>query len=141
MIGCLFPITVLQIVLLIRTFSSVRVPRVLKPSGNFVNYSLNNQPHIQLIYRLLRKTYFTSSYVPKKYWLARASIGQKMLIEQIFKTIVEERWSEIIFSPELRFPLPGREKSWLGQIDKFFSNNSGLFSWLARQKSFHCRKI
>ena len=115
--------------------------RVLKTNGIFANYSLNNQPHIKLIYGLLRKTYFTSGYVPKKYWLARASIGQKMLIEQIFNTKVEERWSEIIFSPELRFPLPGRERSWLGQIDKFFSNNNGICSWLARQKSFHCRKV
>ncbi len=114
--------------------------RVLKPSGIFANYSLNTQPHIQLIYRLLQKTYSTSLYVPEKYWLARASIEQKMLIEQIFQTIVQERWSEIIFSPELRFPLPGRERSLLGQIDKILSNNRGLFSWIARQKSFHCQK-
>ena len=99
-------------------------------SGKHVSFSHKRNPR-----------WFKPNIQTKKYWLARASIGQKMLIEQIFKTIVEERWSEIIFSPELRFPLPGRERSWLGQVDSFFSNNSGIFSWLARQKSFHCRKI
>jgi ubiquinone/menaquinone biosynthesis C-methylase UbiE len=116
------------------------VYRVLKPNGNFANYSLNIQPHIQFIYKLFKKPYFTESNVSETYWLARASVEQKITIEKIFQKPVQARWSEVIFSPELHFSFPGREKSWLGQIDKFFSNDIGLFSGLARQKSFHCRK-
>ena len=114
--------------------------RVLKNNGVFANYSLNIQPHVQWIYKLLGKNYIIKNYLSNKIWLARASIEQKNIIEDVFNSSAKERCSEILYSPELHFSLPGREKSWLGIIDKYLSNNFKILTWLARQKSFHCIK-
>ncbi len=114
--------------------------RVLKRRGAFANYSLNVQPPVCWIYRLLGKDYITKGWVEGMFWLARASKEQKGCIEAVFGSTVSERWSEILFSPELHFPVPGREGSLLGKLDALLSNNAGFFGWLARQRSFHCEK-
>jgi len=116
------------------------VYRTLKRGGIFANYSLKRQPHIQMLYRLLGKHYVIEERVDEMYWLARASAEQKQLIENIFAAKVKERWSEILYSPELHFIAPGRIGSWLGKIDTLLSNNIGLMGWFARQCSFHCKK-
>jgi len=107
--------------------------RVLKHGGRFANYSLNIQPHVALIYRLLGKKYVTNGFVNGNYWLARASQTQKQQIEQIFGAQVTERWTEILYSPELRFAFPGRKGNLLGKLDAKLSNNWGLLRWFARQ--------
>jgi len=115
--------------------------RVLKPhTGLFVNYSLNVQPPVRWLYRLFGRNYITKGEVQGAFWLARASEEQKMFIEEVFGGKVSERWSEILFTPELHFLLPGRAGSRLGQFDSFLSNNFGLLRYFARQHSFHCRK-
>ena len=114
--------------------------RVLKPGGLFSNYSLNVQPHLRLLYQLLHKAYVTEGWVPDNFWLARASKKQKLLIEEIFHSPVRERWSEILFSPEIHLTFPGRLGSRLGRIDSRLSNDYGFLGWFARQRSFHCRK-
>ena len=43
--------------------------------------------------------------------LAIASIEQKNIIEDVFSSPAKERCCEILFSPELHFSLPRREKS------------------------------
>ena len=84
----------------------VEVSRVLK--GVFATYSLNIQAHIKVIKRLVGKVYLTKGWV--------------------------ERWPEIIYSPDLHFPTPGRENSWLEKLDVKFSNNVGfeLEGWKSR---------
>lgn len=114
--------------------------RVLKRGGVFANYSLNIQPHIRWLYRLLGQGYITEGKVDEVFWLARASKKQKECIEAIFGNMVSERWSEILYSPELRFSAPGREGNLLGKFDAMLSNNVGFFGWFARQCSFHCQK-
>jgi len=114
--------------------------RVLKSGGVFANYSLNVQAHIKTIKRILGRKYLTTGWIDGSFWLARASVEQKQQIEAIFGNKVIERWSEIIYSPELRFPTPGREGSWLGKLDALLSNDVGFLGWFARQHSFHCRK-
>ena len=89
---------------------------------------------------MLGKDYPISGWVEGSYWLARASLEQKLQIEEIFGNAVTERWSEILYSPELFFPAPGREGSWLGKLDALLSNNAGFLRWFARQHSFHCQK-
>lgn len=114
--------------------------RVLKKGGVFANYSLNVQPHIKGIKRIFGKEYPTSGWVAGSFWLARASLQQKRQIEAIFGSKVRERWSEILYSPELRFPAPGREGSYLGKFDALLSNDAGFLRWLARQHTFLCQK-
>jgi hypothetical protein len=89
---------------------------------------------------MLGKDYPISGWVEASYWLARASLEQKLQIEEIFGNAVTERWSEILYSPELHFTAPGKEGNWLGKLDALLSNNAGFLRWLARQHSFHCQK-
>lgn len=114
--------------------------RVLKRGGLFVNYSLNVQPPIRWLRRLLGRGYLTKGWVDGAFWLARASGEQKKCIEAVFGRTVSERWSEILYSPEVRIPAPGRQGSVLGKLDALLSNNVGFLGWFARQRSFHCEK-
>ena len=109
--------------------------RVLRKGGVFANYSLNVQPHLRFIKRILGK----DRLLP--FWLAYASVEQKRQIEAIFGNTVTERWSEIVFTPELRFTYPALSVSLLGRLDALLSNNVGFLHWFARQHSFHCRKF
>jgi ubiquinone/menaquinone biosynthesis C-methylase UbiE len=113
--------------------------RVLKSGGVFANYSLHVQPPIRWIRRLLGKGYLTKGWV-ESFWLARASEDQKRSIAAIFGSTVSDRWSEILYSPELRFTLPGKPGGVLGKLDTLLSNNTGILGWFARQRSFHCQK-
>lgn len=114
--------------------------RVLKSGGLFANYSLNVQPHVRWLCHLFGRAYVIEGSVDGAFWLARASADQKRTIETVFGSAVPERWSEILFSPELRFSAPGKEGSSLGRLDALLSNNIGFLGWFARQRSFHCEK-
>lgn len=115
--------------------------RVLKKGGVFANYSLNLQPYVRGIKRMLGKNYIEEGWYDGSFWLARASNKQKNQIEAIFGSRVTERWSEIIYSPELHFSAPGIEGNWLGRLDALLSNNTGFLRNHARQHSFHLKKI
>jgi ubiquinone/menaquinone biosynthesis C-methylase UbiE len=114
--------------------------RVLKSGGIFANYSLNVQASIKAIKWVLGKDYHTYGWVDGNFFFARASLKQTQQIEAIFGCKVRQRWSEIIFNPELHFSTPGREGSWLGRLDALLSNDVGFLRWFARQHSFHCQK-
>lgn len=93
-----------------------------------------------VINQLLGRNYVVKGSVDGQFWLARASKEQRKCIETVFASAVAERWTEILFSPELHFPLPGRKGNFLGKLDAVLSNNIGFLGWFARQKSFHCDK-
>lgn len=114
--------------------------RVLRSGGVFANYSLNVQPPIRWLRSLFGKGYPTKGWVEGSFWLARASDEQREVIGTIFGNAVSERWSEILYSPELRFATPGRSGSVFGKLDAMLSNNTGFLGWIARQRSFHCQK-
>ena len=114
--------------------------RVLKKGGLFINYSLNDQPPVRLIYKLLNRKYVVHGHVNGSFWLSRASNEQENYIAEVFNSAPVVRWSEILFSPEFRILFPGRSNSHLGIIDSYLSNNIGFLSWFARQKAFECVK-
>lgn len=114
--------------------------RVLKKGGLFVNYSLNVQPPVRWLRRLLGRGYLTRGWVEGSFWLARASDEQKQCISSIFKGEVSVRWSEILYSPEVRITAPGRRSSLFGKLDALLSNDAGFLGWFARQRSFSCKK-
>ena len=114
--------------------------RVLKSGGVFANYSLNNQVFVKFIYNLLGREYHVAGWVPNSFYLARSSNQQKAQVEKIFKNKCVSRYSEVLFSPELGFTIPGNVDSRLGWLDKGLSTATKLFSWIARQQSFHTTK-
>jgi len=79
--------------------------------------------------------------VDGRYWIAYANENQKKLVQTIFNAEVTERWSEFLFTPELRLTYMGIENSMLGRLDAHLSNNQGFLRWFARQHSFHCQKL
>lgn len=115
--------------------------RVLKRGGLFVNYSLNIQPPIRWLRKLLGRGYLVKGWVEGAFWLARASDEQKKCIEGVFGNAASERWSEILYSPEVRITVPGRQGKVLGKLDALLSNNVGFLGWFARQRSYHCEKL
>lgn len=119
----------------------VEAHRIMKTGGLFVNYSLNIQPPIRWLRRLLGRSYLTKGWVEGVFWLARASKEQKVFIGNTFGSAVVQRWSEILYSPELRITFPGKLGSVVGKLDALLSNNKGLLGWFARQRSFECHKI
>jgi ubiquinone/menaquinone biosynthesis C-methylase UbiE len=115
--------------------------RVLTPGGVFVNYSLNTQPLIQLLFRLLGKEYHIHGEVRGSFFLSRASKKQRSEVRDIFSNKIETRFTEIIFKPELKLFFPGKENSLLGRVDKMLSSSSPIFSLIARQQSYHTTKL
>lgn len=114
--------------------------RVLKDKGQFINYSLNDQFPIRKLYNLFGKSYVVKGEMSGSFYIERASVAQKSYIEEIFSTTVIERWSEILYKPELHVILAGKKSSWLGFIDSKLSNCMGILGSIARQKSYHCVK-
>lgn len=118
----------------------IEANRVLLNGGLFMNFSLNYQPPIRLIYSIFDLQYSRSQVIDEEYYLARSSNAMTMLIEKIFRGSVTHGWSEIIFKPELLFFPPGREGSILGKLDSRLSKIGYLFKWIARQQSTCVRK-
>jgi len=113
--------------------------RALKSGGLFVNYSLNIQPIVKFIYKLLRKEYMVKGR-SRLFYLSKASQEQKNIISKVFNKTVKERYSEIISKPELKINSSGKERSILGMLDGYLSHNIGLGYSIARQCSYHTHK-
>jgi len=114
--------------------------RVLKPGGQFINYSLHAPVALKLLYRIRGKNFHQEGEVPGRFYLRRADAGQKKTVETIFRGPVEERFTECLFHPDLRFTFSGREGSWLGTLDAQLGAFPCLGSLIARQRSFFAVK-
>ena len=119
--------------------SILEANRVLKKSGFFASYSLNNASTIRFIYKFLGKEYQVKGNF-SGYYLSRASQEQENVVGEIFKQHLKIRYSEIIFKPELKLSFSGKEKSIFGVLDSYLSNNVGFLSSVARQCSYHAYK-
>lgn len=115
--------------------------RVLKPGGVFCNYSLNNQPLIRWVYRVLGREYVVQGRQKGSFYLSRASDEQLFIVREKYGTVVNKRYSEILFKPELGISFSGRESSIVGAIDRFLTGDYWLASLVARQQSYHTEKL
>lgn len=115
--------------------------RVLNPGGIFANYSLNIQSLVRFVYRVMGKHYHIAGQIPGTFYLARASDEQFKKVGEIFSNNVTQRFTELLFSPEFKIISPGKEGSILGKVDSLLSGNNQIFSWIARQQSFHTCKV
>jgi ubiquinone/menaquinone biosynthesis C-methylase UbiE len=114
--------------------------RVLKAQSIFASYSLNHQKLIEWIYKRINKRYVTNGEYVSGINIVRSSDNQYEIVGQFFGNLVEVRYSEIIYSPELLFTRPGCAGSMLGKIDRYLSGKSFLAESLGRQCSFHAVK-
>ena len=112
--------------------------RILRGGGVFLNYSLNHEKAIELLYKLLGKDYITKGRWGNLY-LARASNQQASLIEKIFDKPVKRRFTEVFFHPDLRFK-NGKEGNLLGKIDALIGSSFLMLGWFARQQIFQIVK-
>jgi len=114
--------------------------RVLKPGGQFINYSLYAPVALRLLYRIRGKNFHQEGEVPGRFYLRRADAEQKKTVETIFRGPVEERFTECLFHPDLRFTFSGKEGSLLGDLDAQLGAFPRLGSLIARQRSFFAVK-
>jgi ubiquinone/menaquinone biosynthesis C-methylase UbiE len=114
--------------------------RVLKPGGQFINYSLHAPVALRLLYQIRGKKFHQKGEVPGRFYLRRADAEQKKTVETIFRGPVEERFTECLFHPDLRLTFSGREGSWLGTLDAQLGAFPCLGTLIARQRSFFAVK-
>ena len=112
--------------------------RILKDGAWLINYSLNRAWLVQAIYRLLGRDYVVEGRT-KQFWLARATSDQRQIVEEVFGSQVNERYTEILFQPNLGLRT-GRERSLFGKIDTRLSGSTPFWNWCARQRSFEVQK-
>ena len=112
--------------------------RVLKVGGHFANYSLNVQPSIRALSRLSGRPYVVEGKFGEHLFLRRAQPQHSELISSHFNAVVNRRFSEFLFQPNMRITSTGQAQSKLGKLDSFLSCSSPLLGSLARQQSFHC---
>ena len=115
--------------------------RVLKPGGFFASYSLNFQPPIAALMKILGRPYHVKGSVAGMYYLERGSAAQRDVVSHAFEAPAQMRYSEVFFKPELNFHGPGQEKSWWGKVDCMLSGDSLISRMFARQVSYHCQKV
>ncbi len=115
--------------------------RVLKPNGPFVSYSLNYQPPVAALFKLLKRPYHVQGVVGGRYYLERGSVRQESMIARIFGVKVLRRYTEVLFNPDLGLHGSGGERSVLGSLDKSISGTWFLPRLFARQVSFHASKV
>ena len=116
------------------------VYRVLKVGGSFADYNLNNSNLTKFIYRFLGKKYVVEGIANNQFFLRRTTDKNKSLLSKIFKKKIHSRYTEILFSPEYKLPIGGREKSILGMVDFYLANFGCFLKPLARQRSLHALK-
>ena len=114
--------------------------RVLKQGGYFMNYSLHITPMINLIYRLLAKTYHKEGKIQNLFYLNKASDQQRDIVAEIFSCVVKSYYTECLFHPDLKFTITGKLGSWLGRLDARFGRSNKLRRFFARQRSFEAIK-
>ena len=111
--------------------------RVLRPSGVFSDYSLNNCFFSRLIFLIFGNKYVVEGMVENSFFLRRLTDDTLKIYDEFFSTQTEIRYTEIVFKPELRFTISGRHDSFLGKIDSMLSNSGGALRLFARQRSIH----
>lgn len=115
--------------------------RVLKIKGYFSDYILNNAALVRMIYKLFNKPYHLEGYVHDFYYLRRTNYESKKELSRVFKNKLITRFTEIIFSPGIGLPIGGHNNSILGRFDSLLSGTSLFLGLVARQSSFHIRKL
>ena len=114
--------------------------RVLKRGGAFTNFSLHATPLNRLIYAIAGKHYHTEGKLDGAFHLTRANDEQRRALSGVFSATVNDRYSECLFHPDLRFSFSGRPGALLGRLDARLGALPWLGRWVARQRGFEVIK-
>ena len=114
--------------------------RVLKRGGWFSNYSLHATPINRLAFFVARRRYHMEGHHPSGFMLTRASDAQRRLVADVFGAPVLDRYTEVLFNPELRLLGSTRAGSLLGRLDARLASLPLIPRLLARQRAFTVRK-
>lgn len=114
--------------------------RTLKRGGVFANYSLNRAWLVEMIYRAVGRAYHVEGMVPGAFYLARASDQQAGIVEEAMGGTVASRYTEVLFQPPFGLWTGGAD-SLLGRLDACLSGSAFFLRWVARQRSFHARRM
>ena len=115
------------------------VYRVLKSGGNFINYSLHATPVNRMVYFALGQKFHIQGIAKNNFHLTRANNSQLQIVRDIFGE-VKNRYTELLFHPDLRLTIGGRAGSLLGRLDAHLSEMSCVGYFFARQRSFEAKK-
>lgn len=114
--------------------------RVLKAGGAFALYSLHDTPLVRAVYRLFGKPWHVAGEIPGAFHLERLSDRQAEMVARRFGARPERRFTELLFSPDLKAVASGRQGSALGRLDAALSGSGCWRGLTARQQSLHVRK-
>ena len=114
--------------------------RVLKKKGVYWDYGLNNAALIRFVYKLFRKPYYLHNYIKGSFFLRRVNSGVIDTVTNVFNIKPSVQYSEVLFTPDLKLPIGGKENSILGKIDSLLIGNFNIWKLLARQCSLHVQK-
>lgn len=114
--------------------------RVLKKGSRFINYSLHVTPLNRFVHKILGKTFHVEGVCVNQFLLNRANNNQRQIVSNIFGGEVVDRYTELLFHPDLRFTFSGKPGCLLGWLDSRLGNLPYLGRWIARQRSFEAVK-
>ena len=115
--------------------------RVLKFNGHYWDYGLNNAAFIRIIYSFFKKHYHLLGSIEGSFFLRRVNNEVLIDLKNIFKNNLEIRFTELLFTPDLRIPLGGKHGSKIGWIDSMLGGSGYFRKLFARQCSFHIKKL
>ena len=113
--------------------------RVLRPGGRFTNHSLHITPFNRMLYRLLGQQYHCDGMRNNQFHLTRANDKQRQILDDLFEG-GEDRYTECLFHPDLKWHWTGGRKNLVGAVDARLGNFPWLGKWIARQRGFEGRK-
>ena len=113
--------------------------RVLRPGGRFANHSLHITPFNRTLYRLLGQQYHCDGMRNNQFHLTRANDKQRQILADLFKG-GEDRYTECLFHPDLKWHWTGSRKNLVGAMDARLGNFPWFGKWIARQRGFEGRK-
>jgi SAM-dependent methyltransferase len=114
--------------------------RVLRRHGVFACYSLNRATLIEAVYRVMGRPYHLEGKRPGSFYLGRGSVEQSRIVSRVFGSRVVNRYTEVLFHPDLELHTGGMGSP-IGRLDACLSSSFPLLASVARQRSYHTRKL
>jgi len=114
--------------------------RILRPGGQLAIYSLNDAAAVRLLSRVVGRHYHRAGTIAEAFYLERLSPRQIAAVASVFRGTPRQRFTEILFNPDLGLRRSGAPDSLIGRIDARLSSAGRLWSLVARQHSLHATR-
>lgn len=111
--------------------------RVLRPGGLFACYSLNDAMLVRSLYRLAGRHYHRRGHIEGAFYLERMSEQQIETVKKRFGNDIQQRFTELLFNPDLSLTQSGAAGSIWGRMDAGLSGGGWWRKLIAHQHSVH----